>query len=222
MHLLSIDGENRMEPSVLRRLLVALVLSIGVHGALLYLVRAQPPQAGASPPTIISAWIEQPNAGSDAEVSPAPATANETEPAPATTTPAAPAAEMPSSRESPESPATLARAAEPARPDTRPGLEIPAVRDPVYYPVSALDKLPSLIGDADGCYPMGAVGEVVYTLLIDEKGAIVEATISGVKPVGLFTAAAEEMCRSLKFAPAEKGGRAVRSRVRFVVGANRP
>lgn len=222
MHSIERGNEPWVEPSVMRRLAVALVVSIGVHGASLYFVHARPPHAIASTPSSISAWIEDPNSRRDAQPSSTPVSADEGDPVPVEATPSPPPAEQPSPSASTESPLSLARAAEAIKPDARAGIEIPALRDAMYYTVAALDKLPNLVGDADGCYPMGAVGEVIYTLLIDETGAVAEATISDVKPVGLFTTAAEEACRALKFVPAEKNGRSVRSRVRFVVGANRP
>jgi hypothetical protein len=49
---------------------------------------------------------------------------------------------------------------------------------------------------------------------------VTEASLVTVRPEGIGTAAALAGCRSLKFAPAMKDGRAVRSRVRFVVGPN--
>ena len=47
-----------------------------------------------------------------------------------------------------------------------------------------------------------------------------EASVVEVKPEGLFTAGAVYACRNLKFAPALKDGRTVRSRVRFVIGSS--
>jgi TonB family protein len=94
----------------------------------------------------------------------------------------------------------------------------PLAADPTYHAITALDRAPAPLSRPDVCYPHGATGEVTYELLIDETGAVDQATVLGVNPVGLFTAAAAELCTRLRFSPAVKDGRAVRSRVRFVVG----
>jgi outer membrane biosynthesis protein TonB len=98
------------------------------------------------------------------------------------------------------------------------GAPVPLAADATYHPVSALDRPPSPLLRPDVCYPHGATGEVVYELLIDEAGVVTQAAVLTVKPLGLFTAAAAELCSKLRFSPAIKDGRAVRSRVRFVVG----
>lgn len=95
---------------------------------------------------------------------------------------------------------------------------MPFVRDPTYYAMAALDTPPRLLGSAEACYPQGAVGEVTYQISINEQGAVDEASVVSVKPQGLFTGAAVELCARLKFSPATKNGRTVRSRVRLVVG----
>jgi outer membrane biosynthesis protein TonB len=116
----------------------------------------------------------------------------------------------------------VSQAARPQIEESRPAIEIAPLRDPTYYPIGQLDRLPILLGTADACYPDGASGEVAFLLLIDDTGTVNEAAIVDAKPEGLFTAAAVESCRALKFTPARKDGRAVRSRVRFVVGPKPP
>lgn len=90
--------------------------------------------------------------------------------------------------------------------------------EPIYYAIPALDQPPAPLTSPDECYPYGATGEVTYELMIDESGLVTRATVLDVKPQGLFTAAAAELCGRLKFSPAIKDGRTVRSRVRFVIG----
>ena len=97
-------------------------------------------------------------------------------------------------------------------------IELPVGRDLTFYPVAALDIPPRPLGPADLCYPEGASGEVAYVLLIDEAGTVHEATLAAVRPENIFTGAALESCRALRFSPGIKDGRAVRSRVRFVIG----
>jgi outer membrane biosynthesis protein TonB len=97
--------------------------------------------------------------------------------------------------------------------------QAPLAPDSTYHLITALDRPPAPLTRPDACYPYGATGEVAYELLIDEAGTVNQVTVLAVKPVGLFTAAAAELCSALKFSPAIKDGRAVRSRVRFVVSS---
>ena len=212
-----------MDPKTARRILFALCLSVAVHAALLALIEARPPAAGAAGDGIVQAWLER--AVSDAAIPSA------TEPASMTA-----ASEQDDDAQVPASAAEPAlprdptvpgakegdRAAAASKPSVSAGIEVPLARDLTYYSVSALDTPPRPLGSADLCYPEGASGEVAYVLLIDEAGSIDQATLVSVKPDGLFTAGALESCRSLKFAPAIRDGRAVRSRVRFVVGPSPP
>ena len=99
---------------------------------------------------------------------------------------------------------------------------MPWAPDTTYYSIAALDRLPAPLSAPDVCYPRGATGEVTYELLIDETGAVNQASVVGVSPPGLATAAAAELCSAIHFSPALKGGRAVRSRVRMVVGLGTP
>ena len=96
------------------------------------------------------------------------------------------------------------------------GLSVPD--DSTYYTIAALDRPPMPLSPPDACYPQGATGEVVYELLIDERGTVRQAEVLFVEPKGLFTAAAAQLCARVPFSPALKDGRSVRSRVRFVVG----
>lgn len=202
----------------------ALGLSVAVHAVLVVLIQAQP--GGA--PSMAGSWtvharIEaQPHAAGI----PAPAVPEATELAKPEEARAAmapePVTESKPAREpavdSQQAAAAMSGAAKNAS-DAR-GIEMPFVRDPNYYAVAALDTPPRLLGAADACYPHGAVGEVAYVLMINEQGSVDQVTVASVHPQGLFTGAAVDLCSRLKFTPGVKDGRAVRSRVRFVVGAN--
>ena len=91
-------------------------------------------------------------------------------------------------------------------------------REPTYYAITALDRPPVPLSPPDGCYPDGATEEVEYELLIDENGTVNRAVVLSVRPVGLFTAAAEELCAAVRFSPAVKDGRTVKSKIRLVLG----
>ena len=91
-------------------------------------------------------------------------------------------------------------------------------REPTYYAITALDRPPVPLSPPDACYPDGATEEVEYELLIDENGTVNRAVVLSVRPVGLFTAAAEELCAAVRFSPAVKDGRTVKSKIRLVLG----
>lgn len=211
-----------MDPQTARRIAWALGLSVAVHAALVVLIQAQP--GGA--PTLAGSWTvnarieHQAPAPSDS----VPAPVELPEPAKAeqnrTTTAAEPAPDAKLARERAGADAKVATGGAVKSAAQPPGIEMPFVRDPNYYAVAALDSPPRLLGAADGCYPQGAVGEVAYVLMINEQGTVDQVTVTSVNPQGLFIGAAVDLCSRLKFTPGVKDGRAVRSRVRFVVGSN--
>ncbi len=211
-----------MDPSTARRLGFALAISAALHVALLSSLQLGELGSIATSGVPVEAWLERMSGD------PAP------EPAP--DFPALPEAPSEPSEPPTEVAATPAEAsvAPPRREAQDPKVEdklgtarterepsqvmVPVPHDLTYYPVVALDSPPRPLGAADACYPEGAQGEVAYVLLIDEAGNVNEASLASVRPEGISTAAALAGCRALKFAPAMKDGRAVRSRVRFVVG----
>jgi len=209
-----------LDAKLARRLLVALAASIALHALVLSLVRAVPPKAGQPHASTIVARIEL-RADTSASEPIAPSPVQDASPAAAEVEPHRVVPVETAVQEVPPRRSETAPQVQAARPqveESRPALEIAPLRDPTYYPIGQLDRLPALLGVADACYPDGAIGEVAYLLLIDDSGVVNEATIVDLKPEGLFVAAALESCRALKFTPARKDGRAVRSRVRFVVG----
>ncbi|RPI42454.1 MAG: hypothetical protein EHM59_17800 [Betaproteobacteria bacterium] len=209
-------GEG-MDPKAARRLAVALCLSVAVHAALLSLLEARPTGTGPSGASTLQAWLER--VGSD------PNDAREenqpvlmTEPGPDQTRTEPPPPVEPVPADSQTAPVTAPEAEAAPRPGAPADAGMPLAADFTYYSVAALDTPPYPLGSTDLCYPEGASGEVSYVLLIDEAGTVNQASLAAVKPDGIFTAAAIEACRALKFAPGIKNGRAVRSRVRFVIG----
>lgn len=205
------------------RLKWALGLSLLLHAALVVLVQDQPggdpsmsgsrtldariePQSPQDGPIVAgtrTAQIPSTADGSSVESSPVARPAIDGPPRPPEASPA--------------TAATTLRPRSTPKPSTA-GVEMPFVRDPTYYAMAALDTPPRLLGSAEACYPQGAVGEVAYQIAINEHGTVDEASVVAVKPQGLFVGAAVELCSRLKFSPATKDGRAVRSRVRLVVG----
>jgi protein TonB len=199
-----------VDADTVRRLALALALSAVVHAGVILAIRAGPPSVLTAPGMPIEARIEWSERSVEPEPSPAPPS-------------------LTSTHDMAEAPAANSRAAPPATPTPAPvgsvqassaatAAQAPLAPDSAYYVITALDRPPAPLTAPDACYPQGATGEVTYELLIDQAGAVNQATVLAVKPVGLFTAAAAELCSALKFSPAIKDGRPVRSRVRFVVG----
>lgn len=101
---------------------------------------------------------------------------------------------------------------------TGPALQIPLVEDPEFYPARLLDVLPRPLAEVALRYPDAAAaqdisGRVVLLLLIDELGVVVEATVIEAEPPGYFEDAAIESFRDVLFQPAQRNGRAVKSRL---------
>jgi protein TonB len=205
-----------------RRLLLALAASFAAHAALLSVLELSPSRHATSAAAGLHARLERVMEGAQpAEPVPAPLTEDAMQPDPSPA-PADPAPSVP-----PQPPAPTAhpqaRQAVAVPSETAPtGLNVPVPHDLTYYPVAALDAPPRPIGSSDACYPEGAAGEIAYILLINEAGAVDQATLANARPEEAAVALALEGCRALKFAPAMKDGRAVRSRVRFVVGPTAP
>ncbi len=98
------------------------------------------------------------------------------------------------------------------------GIEIPLNRDPTYYPARQLDVYPRLLAPLKLDYPERAVaqrvdGNLLLLLLIDEFGVVNEASVVESQPDGYFEAAALAVFRATRFAPAQKQGQPVKSRV---------
>ena len=99
-----------------------------------------------------------------------------------------------------------------------PALEVPLLEDPTWYPAKQVDVHPTALHPIKPVYPdeggeKGVEGNVVLLLLIDEAGAVKEATVMEANPEGIFEESALAAFREARFAPAQKNGRAVKSRV---------
>ncbi|GAO36700.1 hypothetical protein SCT_2110 [Sulfuricella sp. T08] len=95
-----------------------------------------------------------------------------------------------------------------------PALEVPLLEDPTWYPAKQVDVHPTALYEIKPVYPeQGVEGNVVLLLLIDEAGAVKEATVMEANPEGVFEESALAAFREAHFAPAQKNGRAVKSRL---------
>ena len=98
------------------------------------------------------------------------------------------------------------------------GIEIPLNPDPTYYPARQLDVYPQLLAPLKLDYPERAAaqrvdGNLLLLLLIDEFGAVNQASVVESQPDGYFEEAALAVFRATRFSPAQKQGQPVKSRV---------
>jgi periplasmic protein TonB len=112
----------------------------------------------------------------------------------------------------------VAGSVEPPPVDGPPGIEVPQVEDPEFYPARMLDRFPKPVADVELRYPDQAgsedlSGTVTLLLLIDELGMVVKASVVEADPPGYFEEAAIEAFRSILFTPAERDGKVVKSRL---------
>ncbi len=213
-----------VESKVDERLILALLLSIGLHLALMFAIQAQPSDSAGNSPTPIAATLERVSSSEDSAAAPsepeaiAPTVAESSATEPAEVTPA-PRQPSPAEIEPPLSP----QPSKPEPSETRPALEIPVIRDPTYYAARFLDEYPRPLSPVEPRYPERASrddisGTVTLLLLIDETGTLNEITVVAATPGAIFDAAAMAAFRAMRFSPARKDGRAVRSRVLITVG----
>jgi periplasmic protein TonB len=103
------------------------------------------------------------------------------------------------------------------RDDSRaPAMEVPTLVDPTWYTARDLDLYPQALAPFDPPYPAsvsGVVGEVTVLLSIDEFGVVQDSSVVTAQPAGYFEESALSAFRTARFAPAQRDGRPVRSRI---------
>lgn len=127
-------------------------------------------------------------------------------------------------------PAPTEKAGAPAGADARPqpdaveaeavsvaGIE-PPLSDATYYPAQQLDVYPLpltpiRLNDPDSAAGQRRDGRLLLLLLIDESGVVNAASVVDAQPEGRIEAAAMSVLRATRFAPAQKQGYPVKSRV---------
>jgi protein TonB len=90
--------------------------------------------------------------------------------------------------------------------------------DPVHYAARDLDIFPQPLNRVEPVYPQTALareigGSVVLLLLIDESGRVTDVSVVDASPQEVFEESALRALAATTYAPAQKGGRAVRSRI---------
>lgn len=205
--------ENPLSALAGNRMLWAIGLSAALHASAIALVGAQDSRRPASRATVIAARLvhEPVSTPAPARHAPIAAVSHSTPPLPK---PAAEPQEAPATDSAPAS--APAGPVEPPDPIALPALE--EVPDSVHYAARDLDVYPRLERRLSPVYPALALGErlpgkVTLLVLIDERGRVTDASIVDAIPAGVFEASAREAFLQSAFAPAERAGRKVRSRI---------
>ena len=99
-----------------------------------------------------------------------------------------------------------------------PSVAMPLLSDPTWYTAAQLDVYPRALGPMRPVYPeqaaaLGIGGEVTLLVMVDERGAVEEVSAAEAAPEGYFEAAAVAALRAIRFDPARKDDRSVRSRI---------
>jgi len=190
------------------RLLVACALSLLLHLALLFGVPIGPSRGVIDGVTMLFARLEPAPVGSPVQNLAESAEEN-TRPAPADLPPQRAAIRADTRTRFPSPVAAPSAIGS--------GPELPLPSDPTYYPARQLDVYPQPLTPFKLDYPAAAAaaradGRLRVLLLIDEFGVVNEASVVEAEPRGYFEGGALAVFRAARFSPAQKQGKAVKSR----------
>jgi protein TonB len=223
--------EPELSPAA-RRVLAALLFSLGVHGAIIGLVQIAPaskvsvqkqqvmqvqlsPAVTSSPAQTVDAQaivvpIMHALAQSATSVplvdTPAPASTLSVTP------PAITAATVTTSAVNP-TPISVSKL---------PQLDLPLSVDSTYYTAKEVDVHPRALNVIQPVYPEAAAsnnqqGWVILRIKLDEMGRVENVKVADAHPAGVFDESALTAFKQGQFAPAQKSGRAVKSLVEIKV-----
>lgn len=204
------------------RLVLAVLLSATVHGALIFAVRVAQIERPGEADRRLQVRLMDMDQPAAREEKPAVLLRAIDKAAPAV---------RPEPEPSPSIQPVEPRQAKP--PDARPGmpeqaagattLDIPVPADDTYYPAREVDSHPSLVSGGKPVYPDEAgrgniKGEVTVLMMLNEDGAADAVSIVNAKPEGMgFEEAVITWLRDARFKPALRKGRAVKARVVYHV-----
>lgn len=99
-----------------------------------------------------------------------------------------------------------------------PEVSTASLPDPVHYAAGELDVYPQPLNRVEPVYPQTALageigGSVTLLLLIDEYGRVTDVSVVDVSPQDGFEESALRALAAAAYSPAQKNGRAVRSRI---------
>jgi periplasmic protein TonB len=197
------------------RLLLALGFSSALHFSLIYGIGVGPSRS--VPPSIIVARLASPAAAPSAETS-APRNQRGVPVAAPVFVQSSAEPALAATRAAPGEAGPEQIAAAPARTDDSrlPGADVPLLVDPAWYEAKDLDSYPQPLTAVQPVYPPSAAdisGEVTLLLQVDEFGAVHELSVAAAEPAGYFEEAALGAFQLVRFAPAQREGQPVRSRI---------
>ncbi|MDR3393214.1 MAG: TonB family protein [Sulfuriferula sp.] len=230
--------EPELSPAA-RRVLAALLFSIGLHAAIIGLVRLTPVRP--SVPSVLQVQLPLPQAAKPAPVQPVatgvavkavstispqpiqsrplPAVA----PAPVPPLPAVhPVTAVPEPRPVAQThPGALTT---PTKADL-PTVNVPLLVDNTYYTAKEVDVHPRALRAIVPVYPQAAAdknieGWVLLEIRLDDTGKVEDVKVGDASPPGVFDQAAVDAFLKAGFIPAQKAGRPVKSLVEIKVWFN--
>jgi protein TonB len=196
-----------------QRLLLALTVSVALHLALIFLVKIVPVKTSAAKNVVIEVRLEEASPPAVKAAITALTQKQSANPLPAEE-PAKPAEPPKPVEQKPASaPATQAE-----EKSLLPSVEVPLVEDPTFYPAKQVDIHPKVLAPVNPVFPDKAAndnvsGEVTLLLMIDEAGKVRDLAVVDAKPEAYFEDSALNAFRNTRWAPAQKDGRIVKSRV---------
>jgi protein TonB len=226
---------DRPANAAVARLALALVVSLALHGAVIFAVRIgqiERPGQVSSRLQVRLADVERAPAPEEQQPvllraidapSPKPLAEPPPEPAPLPTQATAPTPTPTPATEAKTTAPTEAKAGMPEQAAGATTVDMPLPADPTYYPASQVDEHPSLVSGGKPVYPSKADaahvrGKVTVLILLDEHGGVDEASIVEARPEGMgFEESVLAWLHNARFKPAMRGGRAVKARVVYRV-----
>lgn len=217
-----------------RRVLIAGWISLGVHAALIALVRVAPPATVSLGGPVIEARLV--TAQAEPRVVKVPPLMTEVEVteavarevpllAPSVTAEAVPVAEPVAAPPASAAPAVAPQPAAEAAPATaapEPAAALTSAVDLTYYSAREVDVHPRALGKVEPIYPSVAdrdrvSGKLLLQLKLQANGRVSDIEVLSATPAGVFEESALQAFRQARFSPAQKNGRPVRALVQIEV-----
>jgi protein TonB len=198
------------------RLLLALAVSAALHLSLIYGIGVGPSRF--VPQSVIVVRLASPAAGSLANISSRTDSRRGLHLGPPALVPSESERTSRATRDAPaEAGVEQAAAAVPRMDDSRlPRADVPLLVDPAWYEAKDLDSYPRPLAPVLPIYPSTAAdvsGDVTLLLHVDELGGVRELSVVTSEPAGYFEDAALRAFQQARFAPAQREGLPVRSRI---------
>jgi protein TonB len=193
------------------RLSVAVVLSATLHLYLIYGLALRSIHSPADRVSVINARLLPEPAVLKGATLAAPAASQRSRIPPARP-------QIPTLSEPIATPAPAAQALPAGDRSSEPEVSTVSLPDPVHYAARDLDVYPQPLNRIEAVYPQTALaggigGSVTLLLLIDESGRVTDVSVVDASPQDVFEESALQALAATAYSPAQKNGRAVRSRI---------